>query len=103
MYLTLFATSGGAQFFWRDFIENGYFFTNTLSAIIFFVAFATLLSYIGALTWFVQKFAWFFSKTFGISGAEAVVAAGKPRLPLVQDSFLMTLVWHRSVSLHWTR
>ncbi|KAJ9113035.1 hypothetical protein QFC22_006131 [Naganishia vaughanmartiniae] len=69
---------GGAQFFWRDFIENGYFFTNTLSAIIFFVAFATLLSYVGALTWFVQKFAWFFSKTFGISGAEAVVAAASP-------------------------
>ncbi|KAI5449794.1 hypothetical protein NCC49_004006 [Naganishia albida] len=69
---------GGANFFWRDFIENGYFFTNTLSAIIFFVAFATLLSYIGALTWFVQKFAWFFSKTFGISGAEAVVAAASP-------------------------
>jgi CNT family concentrative nucleoside transporter len=88
---------GGANFFWRDFIENGYFFTNTLSAIIFFVAFATLLSYIGALTWFVQKFAWFFSKTFGISGAEAVVAAGESRQILHQTPKLIppSLPLHR--------
>lgn len=28
--------------------------------------------------WFIKKFAWFFSKSFGLSGAEAVVAAASP-------------------------
>lgn len=70
--------NGGAVFFWRDFTENGYFFTNTLSTIIFFVAFAVALYYSGVMTWVLKKFAWFFTKTFGLSGAEAVAAASCP-------------------------
>lgn len=69
---------GGAVFFWRDFTENGYFFTNTLSTIIFFVAFAVALYYSGVMTWVLKKFAWFFTKTFDLSGAEAVAAASCP-------------------------
>ncbi|KDN41420.1 hypothetical protein K437DRAFT_258263 [Tilletiaria anomala UBC 951] len=71
--------SGGAAFFWSPaFLENHYFFVNTLSSIIFFVALATMLFYIGALGWCIKKFAWFFHKTFAVSGAEAVVAAASP-------------------------
>lgn len=70
---------GGATFFWSsDFVKNGFFFVNTLSSILWFVAFATMMFYIGALGWVIKKFAWFFYKLFGISGAEAVVAAATP-------------------------
>lgn len=55
-----------------------YFFVNTLSAILWFVAFATMMFYIGAFGWVIKKFAWFFYKLFGISGAEAVVATASP-------------------------
>ncbi len=68
--------TGGATFFWRDCVsgpvvfrlsvadidrpravtKNGYFFTNTLSTIIFFVAFATALYYSGVMTWVLKKF-----------------------------------------------
>lgn len=71
-------SKGGGEFFWRSIIDNGDFATNTLSSIIFFVAFATALYYSGVMGWVLKKFGWFFSKTFGISGAEAIVAAASP-------------------------
>ena len=49
-----------------------------MASIIFFVALATALFYVGALGWVIRKFAWFFHKLFAISGAEAVVAAASP-------------------------
>ncbi|PWN45438.1 hypothetical protein IE81DRAFT_320199 [Ceraceosorus guamensis] len=70
--------NGGAAFFWRDFVENGYFFTNVLSSIAFFVALCIVLFYIGVLPWLIKKAAWFFYKVFGISGAEAIVAVASP-------------------------
>lgn len=69
---------GGASFFWGSLTDEHYFFINTLSSIIFFVALCVALFYIGALTWVIRKAAWFFYKTFGISGAEAVVAVASP-------------------------
>jgi CNT family concentrative nucleoside transporter len=73
------AQVGGAAFFWSSaFIKNYYFMVNTLSSIIFFVALSVALFYCGILSWVIRKFAWFFYKTFGISGAEAVVAVASP-------------------------
>lgn len=73
------AQTGGAAFFWSsDFVSNHYFFVNTLASIIFFVALCIALFYTGALTWVIKKAAWFFHVTFGISGAEAVVAVASP-------------------------
>ncbi|PWN37238.1 uncharacterized protein FA14DRAFT_159381 [Meira miltonrushii] len=69
---------GGAAFFWNDLISEHYFFINTLSSIIFFVALCVALFYLGVLTWVIKKAAWFFHKTFDISGAEAVVAVASP-------------------------
>lgn len=37
-----------------------------------------MMFYVGALGWAIKKFAWFFYRLFGISGAEAVVAAATP-------------------------
>lgn len=72
------AVVGGAAFFWNDLIDQHYFFINTLASIIFFVALCIALFYAGILTWIIKKAAWFFFKTFGISGAEAVVAVASP-------------------------
>jgi CNT family concentrative nucleoside transporter len=69
---------GGGTFFWRSIIENGDFATNTLSSIIFFVAFATALYYSGVMSWVLKKFGWVFAKSFGLSGAESIVAAASP-------------------------
>lgn len=71
-------TLGGGTFFWRSIISGGDFATTTLSDIIFFVAFATALYYSGVMTWVLKKFGWFFSKSFGLSGAESIVAAASP-------------------------
>lgn len=78
--LLLQAQIGGAAFFWSlDFVnDNHFFFVNTLASIIFFVALCIALFYTGILTWVIKKAAWFFFKTFGISGAEAVVAVASP-------------------------
>lgn len=70
--------SGGATFFWRTLVPDGNFATNTLSSIIWFVSAAVALYYCGVMGWVIKKFAWFFYKLFGISGAEAVVAAASP-------------------------
>ncbi|KAG7580055.1 hypothetical protein FFLO_00026 [Filobasidium floriforme] len=69
---------GGGTFFWRSIIDNGDFATNTLSSIIFFVAFATALYYSGVMSWVLKKFGWLFYKSFGLSGAESIVAAASP-------------------------
>jgi len=69
---------GGGTFFWRSIIDGGDFATNTLSSIIFFVAFATALYYSGVMSWVLKKFGWVFAKSFGLSGAESIVAAASP-------------------------
>ncbi|CAO1613369.1 unnamed protein product [Sympodiomycopsis kandeliae] len=75
-----YSVGGGAGFFWSpSFVnDNHYFFVNTLASIIYFVALCIALFYLGALTWAIKKFAWFFHVTFGISGGEAVVAVASP-------------------------
>ncbi|EGN99964.1 hypothetical protein SERLA73DRAFT_52223 [Serpula lacrymans var. lacrymans S7.3] len=69
----------GAAFFFSDaVVANGYFFVNTLSAIIFFIATVQMLYYLGVMQWIIKGFAWFFFKLMNVSGAEAVVAAASP-------------------------
>jgi len=58
--------------------QKFWFFVNTLSAIIFFIAFVQALYYLGVMQWVLAKFAWFFFKIMNVSGAEAVVAAASP-------------------------
>ncbi|KAN0064492.1 hypothetical protein ACQY0O_002120 [Thecaphora frezii] len=81
--------SGGAAFFWSDLAGKHYFFIDTLSSIIFFVALVVLLSYLGIMSWCVKKFAWFFFKLMGISGAEAVVAAASPFIGQGENAVLV--------------
>ncbi|GAA94992.1 glycoside hydrolase family 63 protein [Mixia osmundae IAM 14324] len=69
----------GAAFFWSEaFLSNNFFFVNTLSVIVFFVALVTLLLHYGILSWILVRFAWFFFKTLRISGAEAIAATACP-------------------------
>ncbi|ESK84310.1 h+ nucleoside cotransporter [Moniliophthora roreri MCA 2997] len=72
------AEEGAAFFFSAEVVANHWFFVNTLSAIIFFIAFIQALYYLGVMQWVLGKFAWFFFKIMNISGAEAVVAASSP-------------------------
>jgi len=70
---------GAAFFFDADIVATKHwFFVNTLSCIIFFVAFVQMCYYIGIMQWLIKHFAWLFFKIMNISGAEAVVAASSP-------------------------
>merc|ERR1712093_482996 len=70
---------GSAFFFTNDIVFSQFWFvTNTLGAIIFFIAFAEMMYYLGVLQWIIAKLGWFFLKTLNVSGAEAVVAAASP-------------------------
>ena len=69
---------GAAFFFSEEVISQNFFFVNTLSAIIFFVATVQMLYYLGVMQWIIKNFAWFFFKTMNVSGAEAVVASASP-------------------------
>lgn len=80
---------GGAAFFWGDLAGQHYFFIDTLSSIIFFVALVVLLSYLGIMSWAIRKFAWFFFKLMGISGAESVVAAASPFIGQGENAVLV--------------
>jgi len=70
----------GAIFFFDANVvaNNHWFFVNTLSSIIFFIAFVQMMYYLGVMQWLIKNFAWFFFKTMNVSGAEAVVAAASP-------------------------
>jgi CNT family concentrative nucleoside transporter len=72
-------SEAGAQFFFdAETVAKHWFFVNTLSAIIFFVAFIQMMYYTGVMQWIVKAFAWFFFKLMNVSGAEAVVASASP-------------------------
>ncbi|KAH8107842.1 Na+ dependent nucleoside transporter C-terminus-domain-containing protein [Cristinia sonorae] len=71
--------AGAAFFFDQNVVDNNHwFFVNTLSTIIFFIAFVQMMYYLGVMQWLIKNFAWFFFKTMNVSGAEAVVAAASP-------------------------
>ncbi|KAI0093471.1 Na+ dependent nucleoside transporter C-terminus-domain-containing protein [Irpex rosettiformis] len=72
------ALEGAAFFFDSDVISRHWFFVNTLSSIIFFIAFVQMMYYLGVMQWLIKGFAWFFFKLMNVSGAEAVVAAASP-------------------------
>jgi len=72
------ANAGASFFFDAATVDKHWFFVNTLSAIIFFVAFIQMMYYLGVMQWIIKHFAWFFFKLMNISGAEAVVAAASP-------------------------
>ncbi|KAI0062830.1 H+/nucleoside cotransporter [Artomyces pyxidatus] len=69
---------GAAFFFDDDTVNKHWFFVNTLSTIIFFIAVVQMFYYLGVMQWIIKNFAWFFFKTMNVSGAEAVVAAASP-------------------------
>ncbi|KAG9316671.1 Na+ dependent nucleoside transporter C-terminus-domain-containing protein [Chiua virens] len=69
----------GAQFFFdAQTIAKDWFFVNTLSAIIFFIATVQMFYHLGVMQWIIKGFAWFFFKLMNVSGAEAVVASASP-------------------------
>ncbi|KAF8160955.1 Na+ dependent nucleoside transporter C-terminus-domain-containing protein [Crassisporium funariophilum] len=72
------ALAGAAFFFDQDTINKHWFFVNTLSSIVFFIAFIQMMYYLGVMQWVIKNFAWFFFKIMNVSGAEAVVAAASP-------------------------
>ncbi|KAI0949647.1 hypothetical protein AcW1_009193 [Taiwanofungus camphoratus] len=72
------AKAGATFFFDAETVAKGWFFVNTLSSIIFFVAFVQMMYYLGVMQWLIRSFAWVFFKIMNVSGAEAVVAAASP-------------------------
>ncbi|PSR73877.1 hypothetical protein PHLCEN_2v10297 [Hermanssonia centrifuga] len=73
------ALQGAIFFFDADTVNTKHwFFVNTLSSIIFFIAFVQMMYYLGVMQWLIKGFAWFFFKIMNVSGAEAVVAAASP-------------------------
>ncbi|TFY57045.1 hypothetical protein EVJ58_g7273 [Rhodofomes roseus] len=70
--------AGAAFFFNADVVSQGFFFVNTLSAVIFFIAFVQMMYYLGVMQWLIKGFAWVFFKLLNVSGAEAVIASASP-------------------------
>ncbi|EPT04957.1 hypothetical protein FOMPIDRAFT_1021699 [Fomitopsis schrenkii] len=70
--------AGAGFFFNAAFVKEGYFFVNTLSAVIFFIAFVQMMYYLGVMQWLIKGFAWLFFKLLNVSGAEAVIASASP-------------------------
>lgn len=70
-------------------VEIHWFIITVLPAIIFFVAFVSLLIYWGTLQWFIGKFAAFFFWAMGVSGAEAVVASASPFIGQGESAMLV--------------
>ncbi|OBT68824.1 hypothetical protein VE03_02185 [Pseudogymnoascus sp. 23342-1-I1] len=68
---TTFLTSANA-------LTLNWFLFNVIPPIVFFIALVQLLYYLGALQFFITKFAHLFFYTMHVSGAEAVVAAASP-------------------------
>ncbi|KAK0567055.1 hypothetical protein OC861_002926 [Tilletia horrida] len=80
----------GAAFFWgQDLVDSHLFIVDTLAGIIFFIALCVALFYLGVLSWVIKKFAWFFYRLMGISGAEAVVAAASPFIGQGENAVLV--------------
>jgi CNT family concentrative nucleoside transporter len=80
---------GAAFFFDSATIQKQWFFVNTLSAIIFFIAFIQMMYYLGVMQWIIKEFAWFFFKIMNVSGAEAVVAAASPWVGIGESACLV--------------
>jgi nucleoside transporter len=70
-------------------LELGWFLTNVIPAIIFFVAFVQMMYYWGVIQWFIGKFAVFFFWSMRVSGAEAVVAAATPFIGQGESAMLI--------------
>jgi CNT family concentrative nucleoside transporter len=70
-------------------LELGWFLTNVIPAIIFFVSFVQMLYYWGIIQWFIGKFAVFFFWSMRVSGAEAVVAAATPFIGQGESAMLI--------------
>lgn len=68
---------------------SSWFLVTVIPAIIFFVSIVQLLYYIGALQWFIGKFAVFFFWSMRVSGAEAVVAAASPFIGQGESAMLI--------------
>ncbi|CAH7683794.1 Na+ dependent nucleoside transporter C-terminus-domain-containing protein, partial [Phakopsora pachyrhizi] len=82
-------TRAGGFFFSEEVVQKNWFFVNTLSAIIFFVACVELLYYTGLMQVILLKIAWIFFKIMGVSGAEAVVAASSPFVGMAESVLLV--------------
>ncbi|PLW16660.1 hypothetical protein PCASD_14565 [Puccinia coronata f. sp. avenae] len=67
-------TKAGGFFFSPQVLAEHWFFVNTLSAAIFFVALVQLLYYFGIMQAVMKKFAWVFHTLMGVSGVVAVLA-----------------------------
>lgn len=70
--------AGATFFFDAATVAKGWFFVNTLSAIIFFIAFVQMMFYLGVMQWAIKGFAFVFFKLLNVSGAEAVIASSSP-------------------------
>ncbi|KAI9316290.1 Na+ dependent nucleoside transporter C-terminus-domain-containing protein [Dichotomocladium elegans] len=80
----------GTQFLTSDAVANmGMFAISVFPAIIFFASTVQILYYIGALQWFLTRFAMIFCYLLQVSGAEAVVAAASPFIGQGENALLV--------------
>ncbi|KAJ3065332.1 hypothetical protein HDU98_011309 [Podochytrium sp. JEL0797] len=60
-----------------------------LPAILFFCSFISIMYYLGAMQYLVQKFAWIMVRLMDTSGAESVVAAASPFVGMGESALLV--------------
>ncbi|ORY27586.1 nucleoside transporter [Rhizoclosmatium globosum] len=74
-------SNAGLEFVLGSTVTNPFkdtFVVSVLPAILFFVAFISIIYYIGGMQYVVEKFAWVMVRLMNTSGAESVVAAASP-------------------------
>ncbi|KAI9313025.1 Na+ dependent nucleoside transporter C-terminus-domain-containing protein [Dichotomocladium elegans] len=83
------SANGTAFLFSADVAALGYFAISVFPAIIFFAATVQMLYYVGALQWFLTRFAVIFVYLLQVSGAEAVVATASPFIGQGENALLV--------------
>lgn len=80
----------GTQFLTNDDIANmGVFAVTVFPAIIFFASTVQMLYHVGALQWFLSRFAVIFVYLLQVSGAEAVVATASVSHLVMYDRIML--------------
>ncbi|KAJ1668289.1 hypothetical protein IW140_000406 [Coemansia sp. RSA 1813] len=84
-----FARYGAVLFFGDAAVNSGAIAVTVFPVIIFFASFVQMMYYVGAIQWLLEHVGWFFYKTLGTSGAEAIVASASPFIGQSENTLLV--------------
>ncbi|KAJ1904409.1 hypothetical protein LPJ81_002508 [Coemansia sp. IMI 209127] len=84
-----FSRYGAALLFGENAVNSGVIAITMFPVIIFFASFVQIMYYLGAVQWLLRHVGWFFHKSLGTSGAEAIVASASPFIGQSENTLLV--------------